>query len=360
MLSLDVVRASFHKSQRLLKSMDNFVALRLASSLLRLLVGTIVALSSVCAQNTSPLHLEKEIPLPGVEGRIDHFSADVQGQRLFIAALENGTVEVIDIRKGERSTEVKGLSEPQGVFYSSQNDALYVASGGDGTLRVFDGTTLKLRQTSEFGADADNVRYDGHSSRIFVGFGSGGLGLVDASGQKVATISLNSHPESFQLEESGSRIFVNVPKEFTVAVVDRTKHMVIAKWGLDRTFSNYPMALDETDKRLFVGCRLPARLVILNTDSGQVVAKLPVVGDTDDVYVDLTRRFVYVIGGAGAIDVFRMSDPNHYEHIGRTDTASGARTGLFVPGLDRLFVAAPHRGSQAAKVFVYQIMQSPR
>ena len=82
--------------------MDNFVALRLASSLLRLLVGTIVALSSVCAQNTSPLHLEKEIPLPGVEGRIDHFSADVQGRRLFIAALENGTVEVIDIRKGER------------------------------------------------------------------------------------------------------------------------------------------------------------------------------------------------------------------------------------------------------------------
>jgi WD40 repeat protein len=141
--------------------MDNFVALRLASSLLRLLVGTIVALSSVCAQNTSPLHLEKEIPLPGVEGRIDHFSADVQGRRLFIAALENGTVEVIDIRKGERSTEVKGLSEPQGVFYSSQNDELYVASGGDGTLRVYDGTTLKLRQTSEFGADADNVRYDG-------------------------------------------------------------------------------------------------------------------------------------------------------------------------------------------------------
>src|SRR6516164_9811193 len=336
------------------------MATRLASYLLGLLVGTIVALSSVYAQNTSPLRLEKEIPLPGVEGRIDHFSADVQGRRLFIAALENGTVEVIDIRKGERSTEVKGLSEPQGVFYSSQNDALYVASGGDGTLRVFDGTTLKLRQTSEFGADADNVRYDGHSSRIFVGFGSGGLGLVDGSGQKVATISLNSHPESFQLEEGNSRIFVNLPKEFAVAVVDRAKHMVIAEWGLAWTFANYPMALDEADKRLFVGCRLPARLVVLNTDSGQVVAKLPVVGDPDDVYFDPTHRFVYVIGGEGAVDVFRMSDPNHYEHSGRTNTASGARTGLFIPGLDSLFVAVPHRGSQAAKVLVYQIMRSPR
>jgi WD40 repeat protein len=99
-------------------------------------------------------------------GRIDHFCADVRGQRLFIAALENGTVEVLDIRKGERSTEIKGLSEPQGVFYSSQNDELYVASGGDGTLRIYDGTTLKLRQTLEFGADADNVRYGGHSEDL--------------------------------------------------------------------------------------------------------------------------------------------------------------------------------------------------
>jgi DNA-binding beta-propeller fold protein YncE len=328
------------------------------SFLVTLLAATIVALSSVYARNTSPLHLEKEIPLPGVWGRIDHFSADVRGQRLFIAALENGTVEVIDIRKGERSTEIKGLSEPQGVFYSSQNDTLYVASGGDGTLRIYDGTTLKLRQTLDFGADADNVRYDSHSGQILVGFGSGGLGLVDASGQKVATIPLKSHPESFQLEEGNSRIFVNVPKESAVAVVDRTKHTVIVKWGLDWTFANYPMALDDADKRLFVGCRLPPRLVVLNTDSGQVVAKLPVVGDTDDVYFDLTRRFVYVIGGYGAVDVFRMSDPNHCVHTGRTKTASGARTGLFVPALDRLFVAVPHRGSQAAKVFVYQITQS--
>ncbi len=315
-------------SQSFLGRWINYLPLRLASSLLGLLPTTIGALSSVYAQNPSPLHLEKEIPLPGVEGRIDHFSVDVPGERLFVAALENGTVEVLDIRKGERSAEIKGLSEPQGVFYSSQNGELYVASGGDGTLRIYDGNSLNLRQTLEFGDDADNVRYDGRSGQILVGFGSGGLGLVDASGQKVGAIPLSSHPESFQIEEEGSRIFVNVPREFAVAVVDRTKHTVIAKWGLDWTFANFPMALDEADKRLFVGCRLPARLVVLNTNSGQVVAKLPVVGDTDDVYFDPTRRFVYVIGGDGAVDVFQMSDPNHCEHAGRTNTASGARTGL--------------------------------
>jgi DNA-binding beta-propeller fold protein YncE len=306
------------------------------------------------------LTLEKEIVLSGVEGRIDHFSEDVPGKRLFVAALGNGTVEVVDLKKGERSAEIKGLKEPQGVYYNAKNGELYVASGGDGTLRIYDGTSLTLRQTLEFGDDADNVRYEARSGHVLVGYGNGGLGLVDASGQKVGTIPLNSHPESFQLEEGDSRIFVNVPKEFAVAVVDRTKHTVIAKWGLDWTFGNYPMALDEADKRLFVGCRLPARLVVLNTDSGQVVAKLPVVGDTDDVYFDPTRRFVYVIGGDGAVDVFQMSDPNHCEHVGRTNTASGARTGLFIPDLDRLFVAVPHRGSQAAKVLVYRTTESAR
>jgi DNA-binding beta-propeller fold protein YncE len=332
----------------------NHLPFRLAFSLVLLLPATIVALSSVNAQDTSSLHLEKEIPLPGVEGRIDHFSVDVLGQRLFVAALENGTIEVLDVRKDERSAEIKGLSEPQGVYYSSQNGEFYVASGREGTLRIYDGNSLNLRQTLELGEDADNVRYDGRSRQILVGFGSGELGLVDASGQKVGTIPLSSHPESFQLEEEGSRIFVNVPKESAVAVVDRTKHTVIAKWGLDWTFANYPMALDEEDKRLFVGCRLPARLVVLNTGSGQVVGKLPIVGDTDDVFFDPAHRIIYVIGGEGFVDVFRLRDPDHVEKVARVKSAPGARTGLFVSAFNRLFVAVPHRGSQAAKVIVYE------
>lgn len=323
--------------------------------------GMLLASCSRQAQDhPAALALEKEIVLPGVEGRIDHFSEDVPGKRLFVGALGNGTVEVVDLKKGERSAEIKGLKEPQGVYYNAKNGELYVASGGDGTLRIYDGTSLTLRQTLEFGDDADNVRYDMRSGQLLVGYGNGGLGLVDATGQKVGTIPLSSHPESFQIEEGGSRIFVNVPKEFAVAVVDRTKDTVISKWGLDWSFANYPMALDEADKRLFVGCRLPARLVVLNTDSGQVVTKLPIVGDTDDVYFDPTRRFVYVISGDGAVDVFRMSDPDHYENAGRTNTASGARTGIFAPEFDRLFVAVPHRGSQAAKILVYQITQSTR
>ena len=321
--------------------------------------GMLFAVAAYGQDELAPLRFEKEIPLAGVEGRIDHCSVDVAGKRIFIAALENGTIEVVDLAKGNRTAEIRGLKEPQGLYYDDATSRLYVASAGDGTLRIYGGKDLSLQSTLEFGDDADNVRYDENTGQIWVGYGSSGLGLV-AEGKKAGEIPLGSHPESFQLEHTGSRVFVNVPKEFGVAVVDRTKHAVISKWGLSRTFANYPMALDERDRRLFVGCRLPARLVILDTNSGQVVAKLPVVGDTDVVFFDPIRHLVYVIGGEGAVDIFRMRDPNHYDYVGRTDTSAGARTGLFVSDLDRLFVAVPHRGSQGARLLVYQIAQSAR
>lgn len=323
--------------------------------LVLLTVGTILAIGCGQAQSDPALlKLEKEIALPGVEGRIDHFSVDVPGKRLFVAALGNGTVEVLDLVKGQRTAQIRGLKEPQGLYFDSNANRLYVASGGEGTLRAYDGTNLTLQNQVALGDDADNVRGDAPTGQIWVGYGNGGLAVLTPSGQKVGAIVLRSHPEAFQLEERGSRAFVNVPKESAVAVADRTKQAVVSRWGLDWTFANYPMALDEPDRRLFVGCRVPARLVVLDTDSGQVVAKLPTVGDADDVFFDSSRRLVYVIGGEGAVDIVRARDPHHYEPAGRTHTAAGARTGLFVPGLDRLFVAVPHQGSQASKVLVYR------
>jgi DNA-binding beta-propeller fold protein YncE len=325
--------------------------------LLHKLALLLALLSAVSAsgQDAAALHLEKEIPLPSVEGRIDHFSVDVPGQRLFIAALGNGSVEILDIRQGERIAEIKGLQEPQGVYYDSTTGRLYVATGGDGRLRVYDGKSLTLQETLEFGDDADNVRHDPRTGNIWVGYGNGGIGIVNATGQKVGSVVLGAHPESFQLEEKGDRAYVNVPKQFGVTVVDRNKGAVVAKWGLGASFANYPIALDEASHRLFAGCRLPPKLVVLDTDSGKAVAQLPIVGDADDVFYDPSRKLIVVIGGEGAIDLFRQPGPDHYNRIGRVATAPGARTGLYVPSADRLFVAVPHRGSQAAKVLVYQI-----
>jgi DNA-binding beta-propeller fold protein YncE len=304
-------------------------------------------------KDAGPLRLEKEIPLPGVEGRIDHFSADSSGQRLFVAAFGNSSVEVIDTRRGERIAEIKGLAEPQGVYYDSKTGHLYVATARDGKLRIYDGKSLSLLATLEFGSDADNVRYDRETGDVWVGYGYGGLGIVNSVGQRVGSISLGSHPESFQFDGTGDRVYVNVPNQFGVAVVDRKQRAVVAKWGLGGALANYPMALDDANKRLFVGCRVPARLVVLDTNSGQIAVTLPTVGDSDDVFYDASKRLVYVIGGQGAVEIFRQRDPEHYESVGRTATASGARTGFFVPNSSRLYVAVPHRGPQSAKVLVY-------
>jgi DNA-binding beta-propeller fold protein YncE len=308
---------------------------------------------SASGQDAGALHLEKEIPLPGVEGRIDHFSVDVPGQRLFVAALASGSVEIVDVRRGERTAEIKGLKEPQGVYYDSKTDRLYVATGGDGKLRVYDGKSLVEQQTLEFGDDADNVRFDQQTGDVWVGYGNGGISIVNSTGQRVGSIALGTHPEAFQFDTTGDRVYVNVPKQFGVAVVDRKKRAVLAKWGLAASFANYPMALDDANKRLFVGCRVPARLVVLDASSGRIVVTLPTIGDTDDIFCDAGERSIYVVGGEGAVEVFRQRDPNNYESIQRMTTAPGARTGLFVPAWHSLFVAAPHRGPHSAKILVY-------
>jgi hypothetical protein len=321
---------------------------------LRLLFAFLIAVSARGGE-VAPLRLEKEVPLPGVEGRIDHFSGDAPGQRLFIAALGNSSIEILDTKNEERTAEIKGLAEPQGLYYDSKAGRLYVATGGDGKLRVYDGKSLAPLQTLEFGSDADNVRYDRETGDIWVGYGSGGLGIVNSAGQKIGSVPLSSHPEAFLFEETGDRVFANTPKELGVTVTDRRKHVVITKWGLGGALANYPMALDDRHRRLFVGCRLPARLIVLDTGTGKIVGTLPTVGDSDDIFYDGAKQQIYVIGGEGAVEVFHQRDPDRYESLGRTSTAAGARTGLFVASANHLYVAAPHRGSRGARVLVYLV-----
>jgi len=295
------------------------------------------------------------IPIHNVEGRIDHFGVDVQGQRLFVAALGNNTVEVLDLRQGKRLTSIAGLKEPQGVFYVSGSNRLFVANGDDGTCRVFDGSSYKLLATVNFSSDADNVRYDAARKQIYVGYGEGGLGILDpGTGQKIAAIPLQGHPESFRLEEHGPRIFVNVPTaNHTIAVVDRARRSIIGTWSLAAQ-ANFPMALDEADHRLLVVTRKPARLIVLDTHSGESVASQPAVGDADDLFYDAAHKRVYISGGEGFIDIFERRDPDYYDRTGRSRTATGARTSLFVPELNRLYLAVPHRGNQKAEIRVYE------
>ena len=305
---------------------------------------------------SAPLKLRQTIPLPGVEGRIDHFASDPSGQRLFVCALGNDSLEVIDLRKGERVHSITGLGAPQGVGYAAEVNRLFVANDKGGVCKIYDGKSFQTVGELNFEDDADNVRYDGTNQRIYVGFGSGGLAVVNAfDGKQVGSIKLSAHPEAFQLETKGSRIFVNVPNSRHVAVIDRDKGKVVARWKTDLAFANFPMALDEANHRLFVGCRLPPKLVVLNTYSGDVITKIDISGDCDDLFYDTKRQRVYAICGAGKIDVIDQTDPNTYRVSTTIGTADGARTGLFVPERDLLFAAVPHRGSQQAEIRCYQI-----
>jgi len=300
--------------------------------------------------------LKQTIPLPGVEGRIDHLALDASGERLFVCALGNNTVEVLDLRKGERIHSITGLGAPQGIAYIPELGRIFVANDKDGIFKIYDAKAFQQISELNFKDDADNVRYDDARKKIYVGFGSGGIAIVNAQdGRQIGSIKLSAHPEAFELEKSGKRIFVNVPNARQVAVIDREKGEVTAKWKTDLAFENFPMALDATNHRLFVGCRLPSKLVVLNTDSGNVVAKIDISGDPDDLFYDSKRHRVYAICGGGKIDIIEQADANTYKASATVDTANGARTGFFVPERDILFVAVPHRGSQQAEIRAYHV-----
>jgi len=321
------------------------------------IVVAIVCHSLAAAESgDASLQLKQTIALPGVEGRIDHFALDVAGERLFVCALGNNTVEILDLRKGERIHSITGLGAPQGIAYIPELNRIFVANDKGGICKIYDGKSFQAVAQLDFKDDADNVRYDSPTKKIYVGFGSGGIGVVNAvDGKQIGSIKLSAHPEAFELEKNGKRIFVNVPNSRHVAVIDRDKSEVVATWKTDLAFANFPMALDEANHRLFVGCRLPSKLVVLNTDSGDVVAKIDVSGDCDDLFYDTKRHRVYAICGAGKIDIIDQTDPNTYAASARVNTADGARTGLFVPERDTLFVAVPHRGAQQAEIRAYQV-----
>jgi DNA-binding beta-propeller fold protein YncE len=300
--------------------------------------------------------LKQTITLPGVEGRIDHLALDPSGERLFVCALGNNTVEVLDLRKGERIHSITGLGAPQGIAYIPEFNRLFVANDKGGICKIYDGKSFQEVGQLDFKDDADNVRYDDAAKKIYVGFGSGGIAIVNASdGKQIGSIKLSAHPEAFELEKNGKRIFVNVPNSRHVAVIDRDKGEVAATWKTDLAFGNFPMALDEANHRLFIGCRLPSKVVVLKTESGNVVAKIDISGDPDDIFYDSKRHRIYAICGAGKIDIIEQTDPNTYAASSKVDTADGARTGLFVSERDTLFVAVPHRGSQQTEIRCYQI-----
>jgi DNA-binding beta-propeller fold protein YncE len=300
----------------------------------------------------APLILERTIPLPDVDGRIDHLAVDLAHDRLFVAALGNGSVEAIDLHRGAPAGRIPGLEEPQGLAYLPARDELVVASGGDGTVRFYRGPGLDAAGEAALGEDADNVRVDPAAGRVVVGYGSG-LAVIDPGTRAVVSrLQLPGHPEGFRLDPSSARVFVNVPSARTIVTADLAAGRIVSRAPTAHLF-NFPMALDAASGTLAVVYRLPARLSLIDAASGKVRQDVGTCGDADDVFFDPRRARLYVVCGAGAVEAFERS-AGGYRSIGRIATRAGARTGLFAPELDRLYVAARRQGTHQAAILVYR------
>jgi len=299
------------------------------------------------------LTLERTIPLSNVSGRIDHLAIDVPHQRLFVAELGNGSVDAVDLASGA-TRRIGGLKEPQGLAYLPDRNELVVASGGDRTVRFFDAGSLAPLGSVSLGDDADNVRVEPKTGQVVVGYGSGALAILDAARRAlVRTIELGAHPEGFQIDGEGRKAFVNVPDAHTIAVVNLDSGRVLATWRAAH-LANFPMALGEDSAIVGIIYRIPARLALFDAATGTPKADLPTCDDADDLFFGDERGRIYVSCGSGAIDVFERETAGNYAASAHIETRPGARTSLFVPALDRLFIAAPAGSGQNAALLVYR------
>jgi hypothetical protein len=321
----------------MISTSEKWTFLFLLSAVLCALPGS----ARAAEESMPPLVLERTLPLAGVSGRIDHMAIDLGRKRLFVAEIGNGTLDVVDLATGRAVHRISELEEPQGIGYAPAADTIAVASAEDGTVQLFRADDFSNVGTVDLGDDADNVRLDERSGRFVVGYGSGGLAVLDpVSRSVVSRTELAAHPEGFRLDPATPRAFVNLPDAHQIAVVDLVSGKQVATWNVPDLRANFPMALDETDAVLATVFRNPARLVLFDTSTGAMRENLATGGDADDVFFDPKRRRIYVSCGEGIVDVFQRYGDG-YRRLEQIKTASGARTSLFVPELDRLFVAVP-------------------
>jgi hypothetical protein len=322
------------------------------------LTGTLALLAAqdqaVTQGEASGLKLEAKIPIGNVSGRIDHLAVDLARQRLFVAELGNDTVGIVDLNARKVIHTLDGLKEPQGVAYLPSTDTLYVANAGDGSVRQFRGPDYAAAGQIDLGDDADNIRLDIPANRIVVGYGSGGLAVIDAvSSRKIADIPLSVHPEGFQLDPGSNRVLVNLPKAQAIAVVDRQSGRQTATWPMKIADGNFPMALDQAARHVLVAFRSPAKLGAFSMDDGSLIASPDICGDADDLFVDAKRRRIYISCGEGFLDVLESAERS-YRRVARIATVAGARTSFFAPEMDRLMLAVRASAGEPAAIWVFQ------
>jgi WD40 repeat protein len=325
----------------------------------------LVCSARLAAQDNYPLRLVQTIPMPNVKGRIDHMDVDVKGKRLFVAGLENGSLEVVDLAAGKWLKSIPGFKKTQGVAYVPSLNKVFVASGDDGMLRVFRGDTLELLDSLKLQLGPNRVAFEPNSEILYVGYGGkdagkdyGQVGIIDAKTDKsLGDIRVEAHPAELLLDKSGKTLYVFISAASKVQVVDTKKREVLSTWPTSSQ-RNGDGAFDEKNHRLFIGTRTPPQMIVLDSSSGKEVAALPTVEGMDGVYFNEKQKRIYVSGGrdndVGYIFIYQQKDADHYEAIGKIPTRSGAGTSFWSPELNRFYVGAPASDKQEAAILVFE------
>ncbi len=308
------------------------------------------------AQGTGPLRLVQTIPMPNVKGRMDHLGVDIKGKRLFAAALDNNTVEVIDLKAGKQS-------KPQGIFYSTDFKRLFVANGIDGTCKIYSGDKFTLIDSLSLGTNPNHVGYDPATKYLYVGIGipdseAGALAIIDTRSNKhIGDIKTDARPGGVKIEKSGPRIFVTLRGLPKLGVVDRKKREEITTWPVGAPFIT-SLAFDEIHHRLFGGTRNPPMLIVFDAESGKQITQLEGVAGIDDLWYDGARKRIYASGGrdsdAGFVFVYQQGDADHYELTAKVPTRVNAQTSIWVPELNRYYVSASANDKEDAAILVFE------
>jgi YVTN family beta-propeller protein len=302
------------------------------------------------------LKLVKEIAMPDVKGRIDHMAFNVQDQILYVAALGNNSVEVIDVKSGAVKHSIKNIDEPQGVAYLPGQNEIVVASGGNGDCIFYNASTFEKIAAVHLSSDADNIRYDSAEKKCYVGYGNGALALIDpGTHQLISEVKLSAHPESFQLDKKNQLLFVNLPDDHSIDVIDLKSFTLKQTWKTNGLSANFPMALDAAANLVIVCFRHPATLVAYDVRSGKEISRTDMVGDADDVFYYAEKKLAIASGGDGYLNIFQKDQDNRFRQVANIATRNGARTSLFVPSLQYLFLAERVGGGKPASLMVYYI-----
>jgi DNA-binding beta-propeller fold protein YncE len=325
-----------------------------------ILLGLALYAHSATAQPTPPLVLQQTIKLVGVAGKFDHFAVDLAGKRLFAAATGNHSVEVIDLTTGKVDQSISGLGKPHGLGWVASTHTLYVADGALAELRQYRGSPLELAGTLKLSDDADDMVFNEANHLLFVGHGGNSaaaparVAVVDTEGLRLKTdIPVATHPEALEIAPESQRIFANIADSGEIAVFDGVGESGPGNWKLKGASHNVPLAYDAQDHVLFVACRTPAVLLALDASTGKELTRIPTGDGADDLFYDQAARRIYVIAGAGEVDVFQADAPTTLHLLGKVATVPGAKTALFVPQQSLLYVGIPGAGGEPAEIRIY-------